>query len=528
MKLLIVDDESITREGIIEKLPWSNLGIDQIKQADDGINGLEMVKSFTPDIILTDVRMPRMDGIQMAFEVKKQYPNCIIVFMSGYSDKEYLLSAIELKAVSYVEKPIRIHELKGAIENAIAHYEKTIDWKKTESIADTYKKIGIPLLKSELALLILNRGFSLKQVEDLSKDAFITLPNEGLFHTIVVKYDLASDSSGISFSELKTSVLNILDKTCSECGINYISCLKDHTYIIIHLYGASCDKHLFTEDKLSRVYNSVVRSMERAYKYFICPGGTTQGITNAYQSYDKAMSNMKMVFFDGYNKICSTDEANSLEFDFNSRPIEHFVELVEQNKWNQVIFYVKSLTSELKLYKSTPVNTIKCFYISILHELYGYSKYNRIDVFQDFENETSIREILSGFETLSEIAEFIIEKIKLFLKNTEPIGVDSNITRIYKYIQEHYNDDNLSINRISEYTHFAPTYVCSLFKEKTGKTLNQFITEYRIEKSKELLQDTTLNVTDIGFLVGLGKAGYFTKLFKKATGVTPSEYRERL
>lgn len=120
MKLLIVDDEVITREGIIQRLPWSDMGIDQIKQADDGINALEIIKTFDPDIILTDVRMPRMNGIDLAFKLKAVCPDYIIIFMSGYSDKEYLLSAIELKAVSYVEKPIRIKELEKAMKNAIS------------------------------------------------------------------------------------------------------------------------------------------------------------------------------------------------------------------------------------------------------------------------------------------------------------------------------------------------------------------------------------------------------------------------
>ncbi len=103
MKILIVDDEVLTREGIISNIDWDRLGIDEIYEADDGYHGLEMARLYNPDIILSDVRMPRMNGIEMARELHKLLPASSIIFMSGYSDKEYLKEAIKLKAVSYVE-----------------------------------------------------------------------------------------------------------------------------------------------------------------------------------------------------------------------------------------------------------------------------------------------------------------------------------------------------------------------------------------------------------------------------------------
>ena len=111
VKILIVDDESYTREGILETIPWEDLSITEVKEAFDGINALEILESYEPDIILTDVRMPRLNGIELSFKAREIYPNCSIIFMSGYSDKEYLKSAIHLKAISYVEKPIDLYEL---------------------------------------------------------------------------------------------------------------------------------------------------------------------------------------------------------------------------------------------------------------------------------------------------------------------------------------------------------------------------------------------------------------------------------
>ena len=102
MKLLIVDDEKLTRDGLMNSIDWEQLGVDAVAQADDGLHGFELAGGFQPDIVLSDVRMPRMSGIEMAEKLQMHNPDISIIFMSGYSDKEYLKAAIKLKAVSYV------------------------------------------------------------------------------------------------------------------------------------------------------------------------------------------------------------------------------------------------------------------------------------------------------------------------------------------------------------------------------------------------------------------------------------------
>ena len=119
MKLLIADDEKLTREGIRGNLDLQSLGITQVFLADDGIHGLETGLREHADIVLTDVRMPRMNGVQMAEKLLAAQPDTVIIFMSAYSDKEYLKAAIKLKAVSYVEKPLDMEELASAVREAV-------------------------------------------------------------------------------------------------------------------------------------------------------------------------------------------------------------------------------------------------------------------------------------------------------------------------------------------------------------------------------------------------------------------------
>ena len=118
MKLLIVDDEMLTRTGLISSISWENLGIDEVYEASDGIEGLKMAEKHKPEIILSDVRMPRMNGIDMLYKVRENAPDTVFIFMSGYSDKEYLKAAIKLRAVNYVEKPLDLVEIEQAVRTA--------------------------------------------------------------------------------------------------------------------------------------------------------------------------------------------------------------------------------------------------------------------------------------------------------------------------------------------------------------------------------------------------------------------------
>lgn len=146
MKLLIADDEPLTREGLISSIDWETLGINQIFQADDGMRALHIARTQKPDIILSDIRMPRLNGIEMIEQLKNVLPDVCIIFMSGYSDKEYLKAAIKLKAVSYVEKPLNPDEIKEAILEASRQREQLIRSQRSANLLSIEASSQLALL----------------------------------------------------------------------------------------------------------------------------------------------------------------------------------------------------------------------------------------------------------------------------------------------------------------------------------------------------------------------------------------------
>lgn len=124
MTLLFLEDEFYTRNGILDSIPWAALGVTRVETACDGQAGMERLK-LMPDILLTDIRMPYRTGLEVALEAKKNDPDCEIIIMSSYSDKEYLMTAISLSTIAYIEKPVDLMELRQALENAVERRKRS-------------------------------------------------------------------------------------------------------------------------------------------------------------------------------------------------------------------------------------------------------------------------------------------------------------------------------------------------------------------------------------------------------------------
>ena len=176
MKLLIVDDEMLTRTGLISSISWENLGIDEVYEASDGIEGLKMAEKHKPEIILSDVRMPRMNGIDMLYKVRENAPDTVFIFMSGYSDKEYLKAAIKLRAVNYVEKPLDLVEIEQAVRTAAERHLQIVESRQS-------KDMRLNIFASKLALALTHPWHSIKEsAEQLASDFCQKYGTTEIFH----------------------------------------------------------------------------------------------------------------------------------------------------------------------------------------------------------------------------------------------------------------------------------------------------------------------------------------------------------
>ena len=528
LKILIVDDEEMTREGIIKRIPWINLGVGNMERADDGINALKVLAYFQPDILLTDVRMPRMDGVELSYRIRETLPDCKIIFMSGYSDKEYLKSAIKLKAIDYVEKPININELKIVIEKTAELCINEQMKKQQELAVSSTIKASEPIIKNEIALQLTNRYCNTVSIKEYIHAVGLDIQDKDCFNSVLIKIPSIKEIDIEKLDSLKTEIADALINTSLNCGLHGIFGFKDDGYFIIHLYSRASDCHQLSAEKLNNFCCVLLDNIKKYHQFFIAIGTRVIGYENIYHSYDTAVSAMQRSFFKEYNSILSYVESNIPPYTFNSELLCTFENILLNGRKEEALFLVKSLSSELRRHDNTLVVTIKDIFFKLTQILLNLSAKNQVDTFKEFESDNFIWEFILSTNTLIELEKFLTGKIDVYYallkEETESRGI---VKEIIKYIQKHYKNEDLSINSIREFINLSQTYICSLFKEETGKTINQYITEYRIEKSKLLLKDIRLRVSEVSSAVGYTDANYFAKLFRKITGQTPSEYREK-
>jgi len=523
VKLLVVDDETASRDSLVRNIKKMDFYISFIEQADDGLRALDIAAWFCPDIVLTDVRMPRMDGIEMSFELRKINPDVKIIFLSGYSDKEYLKSAIQLRALSYVEKPVDYEELRKALTEAIHLME--IEKKGRES-ADIHERFikNLPLIKNEIAIKMTNSFTISKEPFDYS---LLGLYPDFDYVTILIQIMNKDSITSFGLFILLENTIKCVNQVLERRGLTGIATLKDNQYILYHIACPSDKRQLLGREYLTEYLSDIPKVLENIH-FFIAVGRQVSGIRNVPESYNTAVVALQKCFFSGYESILFYTEGAEKTFAFSEDIIKEFKQFVIQEDDNKTVASVRSLASEMLKHRNTHVNNIKEFYYRILLQLFDLSDELNLEVFNEQNDRNQLWQTLSNFYTLAEVEEFCIEKIQFFFHcRTEKRNNKGKILQIKNFITINYMNNDLSVKMISEHTFLSLAYMCSIFKLETGKTINQYITDYRIEKAKELLKNKSYNISDVAENVGFNDSQYFAKIFKKKLNLTPTEYKER-
>lgn len=509
IKLLIADDEKFTREGILEMVDWQKLNISEIKEAYDGINALEILDDFEPNILLTDVRMPRLNGIDLAFKVRELYPNCMILFMSGYSDKEYLKSAIKIKAVNYVEKPVEIDELEENLNNAVSEFLKTnaIHNSIEHTIANEISSSD----NSDTIKSLINSYFP-KYFNDKLIDGF--------YVSVLIRV----------FDEIcnKNTIIDDIRTVLHKCNLDGFVSIQNEKEIVLQIFLSKNIKSMKNCPEISNLFASLDEYLKTFTSYYIFVGSIVSNIQELYKSYNSALSLTTLSFFRDYNSILYFDEKiSNTSLYLDEKLISDFQVHLNKEEKQLVIRDLNHITSDLLLNVCTDLSKVKDIYNKLVIYLINFSQNHNLNFTKDL-NENSIFNTIIKSNNIFEIKHYILEFIDdIFLLLSEKAIYNEPALNVIKYINKHYNSYELSLEDISKNTFLTPAYICVIFKDFTGKTVNKYITEFRITKAKELLKDSNIKMNDIALKVGYRDGNYFAKIFKKETGYSPSEYRRK-
>lgn len=509
LRVAIVDDEQHIANGLAANVNWKALGIDEVaaySSARDVLNN-----TLPIDILVTDIRMPEITGIQLAERISATNPNCKIVFMSAYSDREFYRSAIQLHAVGFIEKPIIISEVNSVIREAV----KLCLVDRNNRDNEKYAKLAV---KEEFCKDVVDNSltdFSLKKYRNYL-DGLLSMYNYTL---ILVK--------------LREGVFN---KTRA-------SDLNDILYREYHEIFEQCCCVVLTSDELLIIVGSLSKLTERQCKYasekilsgmpetnnlFISVGRVIDSPHKLHNSYLSANSAMRLLFFLGYGKVASNEQYMSnpkRKFEINDDLLIYLEEMARTGKYDDFKAKFRNIFFDsLSCYGSSS-QEIKQEYFSVIRIMYSIK--------QSFTGNTedmySLWKDIDNVETIIGLRDLV----SLYIQNCFDIFEDYNkygekICLAIQYINANLENPKLSVSEIAGYVHFRDTYLISQFKKKTGTTINKYIIDARMKQAKYLLKSTNYTERDIAVQVGYTDLSYFIKSFRKYSGMTPAEYRSHI
>ncbi|MCM8711896.1 response regulator [Clostridium sp. SYSU_GA19001] len=510
-KFIVVDDERLIRKGILKKIEKLDLEIELAGEAENGEEAIELIEKVKPHIILTDMRMPLMDGKALLKKLQQDYPEIKIIVISGYSDFEYLQEAISANVVDYILKPFNKEEIYKSFTKAINSIDKELSaTKKLEQIetefdinylsdlitscqtvydSGYFKSTKIKTLKNFHSFLLL----SIYSPEKSSKDIYenmltfsnfaencVLIPGSSKINLCFVLYAFNNESNG----EISAFV--------KKQGIEIYEHLKSLSFSNMYLSFSS-----ITAD-LSLINNCYLESLEALNKRDV-------------------RDNFYILIYDNY-------EISPVESDWDK--IDTLVFFIEAGNERKVLELINEFFNTLENISPLTLVTIKYNCLTVFRSIRNMLK-DHYDILKKYSFTNDYEAILNNnfdYNKIKSSSIQMLSRLTSMFKDKNVYPSEELIENIKKYIKKNYSND-INLEKISSLFFLNPSYLSFLFKEKTGENLIDFVNKVRIEKAKELLKTTDYKIYKIAKMLGFDNDKYFFRVFKKLSGYTPEKYR---
>lgn len=525
ISLCIIDDIKSIVDGLAA-IEWAEHGITVLGASANGEDGLELVNRVKPDIIITDIRMPRMDGLTMLRAILEMNYSCKVILISGYADFEYAKQAIQLGAFDFVVKPFTEEDITDAVLRAKTQIMQ--DKSRLLSVQDMELKLreSMPVLRQEYFALLVSHRTSWKAAAQRWEFLKIDLDRQGF---IVMKLevdefrDRVADYSVHDVELTRFSLQNIVQETISEHARGVVFRARHNRFVAI-----INDPESLTATQIAE---KCCKNIERYTKFTVSigVGGRVEEITELPDSYRQADRALTYHLFTegngaiGYEEIPKTDQQAPMALERK----DELLLALRSGSGDRIESILADISDSLhklasrpnpdyllSLYDELAASAIRTFY-----ELVPFSDIQPLIEQYKAQRGTSGL-TLSGLEHL--LSALFHDGAELVRKNTLSEGQ----TIIYKsldYLSSQLHRD-VTVAECAAHVHLSASYYSSLFKKVTGMTLTQYITAERIHKAKSLLVDG-MPVQEVAAAVGYEERRYFSDMFKKVTGMTPSEFR---
>jgi two-component system, response regulator YesN len=539
-QLLIIDDEHLIREGIRNSINWRNLEIDEVYTAVNGIDAKEKIATLSPQVIITDIKMPGMDGLQITEYAMKKNKHTKVIILSGYNEFDYAQKAVKLGAFEYLLKPSDYDELNKVIKMAV---KKLKDEEKQEQELAKLKMEFTTRIKfyrqSFLKKLILspqlNNGLRRKQLEEST--SLYQIPDGGNQFLILAKIDQydshiqgrREEDRQLLLLRLEQRLFDYFEKILPiQYGITafYIP-LKDNLYAILVKEEQPIQDSLKIE--FCENFQEVIQGLPITISFGISK--SKPSLLELNRAYYEGSEALQYIFYFGNEAIISysdlptafgeKNEGSYYTYIEEIQPILRALKIGDQDTCVKQLRYLFQLFE----YNQEKSKTVKTISIELLSQIKTITPTNSFDE-KDFPEELYLN-VLST-ETVIDCQHLLESMIIPLVKKIHNATKTTNKKIVQKVVDliEQYYAEEISLTWVASKVHLNSSYVSRLLKKECGKNFTDLLTGCRMEKAKELLRNPEIKISEASEKVGILDAQYFSSKFKKYTGLTPSEYRD--
>jgi two-component system, response regulator YesN len=538
LKMIIADDESIVRHGLRNVIQWENFGIEVVAEAADGQEALDACLELNPDILFTDIRMPMLDGLEVAMKLKELKMNIRVVIISGAQDFNYAKTALDADAEGYVLKPVNIDDLSDVFKKVVNRIK--LERNQQSEVTQLKQQLHehFPLIRENILRNMIH-GVYVNAQEINKKMQFYNIPlqTDGDHLVSVLQIDDYSRYTDNLTEEdrqlLIFSIHNIIEEIMNNYNAGIVFSTNENEFVMIFNHNAQSGR------KYTEICEEITLCLRKFLDVSVSIGiGRSVGsILSVNLSYKDAATALQYKFYTGKNSILDINDIHIMN-EFNPSNIDssnlyeyenQLMNFVKLGDCESVQKTISNIFDEICSSRNIPIDYVQSIWVEIVciasrnirdlgenpDSITGSCSMILEEIYRK-ENADDLKKYISGI--FAEITHYFSKKY-----NQKNIAI---INKIKEIIAKRYNED-LSVAKISGEIYLTPNYISQIFRKETGETITQNITKIRMEQAKKLLKSTDFKILEISEKVGYEDSHYFSKAFKKYTGVHPQKYQSQ-
>lgn len=516
--LIFVDDEAIVRDGISSCIPWGQNGFKLAGLFEHGLHALDYMKEHSVDVVISDINMPRMDGLSLSRIIEQRYPHVMVLLLTGYDEFEYAQEAVKIKVREFLLKPITADELSSVLVRIEGELDFLKERKKQYELMEDKLQASFPLLKERFLYRLVSGKLDVHTLD--RRKEYFQWNDYGLFYQVSI-ISIPSDwdeLDRITLSEYVKEGFRNGDELLSNRTEDLVVLLQGNKQVALRSRSRSLAENAY-------MYASKLKKEQISTG---C-GEVVDNLNLLPESYRGARNAVD------YSRVLGLSQILSIEDVRNRKKIstEKYSELIEtlsdQLKSGSRNLTVKALDNIFIYLEKHLLSALEVtFYFTRLHITF-LNFIQKMELYFDSDNASLYQP--GKFESMDQ-AKLFFSKLLDFIEDriTEhrSDAVRSRIKKAKSIILEKMGDSNFSLHEICNDIFLSVSQFSLLFKEGTGKTFIEYLTICRMEKAKQLLKTTDYKSYEIAEKSGFTDPRYFSILFKKTIGMTPLEYRRSL